>query len=177
MRFLTSILLAVLGLALLVGCSKQRANTPPAKDNVEQALKQNGLADINVDEDRDKGVITLNGNVQSDEQKAQAEQLAKQAAPADVIANQIAVLPAGDESAAKKVESNTDDGIEDNFKATIAAHHWDNQHVHFKAKNGVLTLTGDVDAPAQRQEIEQAAAQVPGVQQVVNELKVKGAKR
>jgi hypothetical protein len=35
-----------------VACSKQ--NTPAAKENVEQALKQNGMADVNVDEDRDK---------------------------------------------------------------------------------------------------------------------------
>jgi osmotically-inducible protein OsmY len=38
-------------------------------------------------------------------------------------------------------------------------------------------LKGDVDTPAQRQQVEKLAASVPNVQQVVNELDVKGAKR
>ncbi len=176
MRSVTLSLIALLTLVLLVGCSKQRANNPPAKDNVEQALKQNGLDKINVDEDRDKGLITLKGDVATEDLKNQAEQLAKAAAPQDVISNQIGVRPEGQEGTARKIDSNTDDAIESNFKATIAANHWENQHIHFNAKNGVLTLKGDVDTPAQRQDIQSAAAAVPGVQQVVNELTVKGKK-
>ncbi len=173
---------AAIGLALFVilgavlGCSKQRANTPAMKDNVEQALKQNGMDKINVDEDRDKGVITLKGDVGSEDQKGQAQQVAQQAAPGRVIANELAVRPQGMEDTAKKVESSTDDAIENHFKATIAANRWDNQHIRYNAKNGVLTLKGDVDTPEQRAEVEKAAASIPGVQQVVNELDVKGQK-
>ena len=81
------------------------------------------------------------------------------------------------ESTASKVDSNTDDGMEDHFKAVIAANHWDNQHIRSDAKNGVLTLKGDVDTSAQWTEVERAAATVPGVQQVVNELELKGKKK
>src|SRR5512146_283909 len=49
-------------LSLAAGCSQQRANTPAAKDQVEKALKLSGMDKINVDEDRDKGVITLKGD-------------------------------------------------------------------------------------------------------------------
>ena len=42
---------------------------------------------------------------------------------------------------------------------------------------GVITLKGDVDRPAQRAAMEKTASSLPGVQQVVNELDVKGAKR
>jgi osmotically-inducible protein OsmY len=94
-----------------------------------------------------------------------------------VISNEIAVRPPGQEGTASKVDKETDSAIEDHFKAVIASNHWENQHIRFDAKNGVLTLKGDVDTPQQRAEVEKAAATVPGVQQVVNELQVKGNKR
>ncbi len=176
MRLLTFALVAVMAIGITIGCSRQRANTPAAKDNVEQALKAQGMNDINVDEDRDKGVVTLKGDVQSDDQKQQAAQVAQQAAPGRVIANEIAVRPQGAEGTAKDIQSNTDDAIESHFKAAVAANHWKNQHIRFDAKNGVLTLKGDVDTPAERAEVEKTAAGIPGVQQVVNELQVKGHK-
>ena len=59
----------------------------------------------------------------------------------------------------------------------IIANRLEKQHISFDAKNGVLTLKGDVDTSAQRQQVEKLASTVPNVQQVVNELDVKGAKR
>jgi len=176
-RISAAALAAVLLLAFAAACSQQRGNTPAYKDQVEQSLKQNGLSDINVDEDTDKGVITLKGDVKSDAVKAQAEQVAQQAAPGRVIANQLAVQPQGMEDQADKVASNTDDAIENYFKAAVAAHNWDNQHISYSAKNGVLTLKGDVDTAAQRTQVQKVAAGVPGVQQVVNELEFKGQGR
>jgi hyperosmotically inducible periplasmic protein len=174
MKFVSTALVAILALAMLVGCSQQRANAPAAKDQVEAALNQNNLGDVKVAEDRDKGVITLSGNVKSDEDKQRAESLAKQAAPGRVIANEVGVRPAGAESTASKVDSNTDDAIENHMKALIAANNWNDQHIRFNAKNGVLTLKGDVDTPQQRASVEKEAANIPGVMQVVNELQVKG---
>jgi hyperosmotically inducible periplasmic protein len=176
MRIATLALVALLVIGVTVGCSQQRANAPAVKDNVENALKQGGLNNINVDEDRDKGVITLKGDVQSEDQKKQAESLAQNAAPGRVVANELALRPAGMEDTARKVESNTDDAIKDHFKAVVAANHWENQHIRSEVKNGVLTLKGDVDTPQQRSAVEKTAAAIPGVQQVVNELDVKGAK-
>ena len=94
-----------------------------------------------------------------------------------VVANEIGVRPEGVESSAKKIDSNVDDAIEKDFKAVIIANRLEKQHIRFDAKNGVLTLKGDVDTPGQRTEVEKLAATVPNVQQVVNELDVKGAKR
>jgi hyperosmotically inducible protein len=167
----------LLALVLTIACSQQRANTPDPKDNVVNSLKSNGLGDVNVDVDRDKGVVTLKGDVKTEQDKANAEQLAKSAAPGMVIANELGVRPEGDAGdTMKKVDSNTDDAIENHMKAAIAANKWDNQHISFSAKNGVLTLKGDVDTPGQRTEIQKTAASLPGVQQVVNELQVKGQK-
>jgi hyperosmotically inducible protein len=174
MRIFNRVLVALLVILSTFACSKNKV--PAAKENVEQALKQSGLTAVNVDEDRDKGVVTLKGDVRSDEEKQRAGQVAQSAAPGKVVANEIGVRPEGMESTAQKVQSNTDDAIEDHFKAVIAANHWENQHIRFDAKNGVLTLKGDVDTAAQRAKAEKSAAAIPGVQQVVNELTVKGKK-
>lgn len=170
----------ILALGLLAGlsaCSKQRASTPSVKENVERALDQAGLKQVEVNEDRDKGVVTLQGSVQSADQKAQAAEVAKPAAGGMVVANEISVEPQGMEGQARKIESNLDTGIEKDYRAAVIANHLDKQHISFTAKNGVLTLTGDVDTMQQREAAEQIGASTPNVSQVVNELQVKGKKR
>src|SRR5437762_13964988 len=126
MRIFNRVLVALLVIMTTFGCSKN--NAPAAKENVEQALKQNGFSAVNVDEDRDKGVVTLKGDVRSDEEKQRAGQVAQSAAPGKVVANEIGVRPEGMESTAQKVQSNTDDAIEDHFKAVIAANQWETQY-------------------------------------------------
>ena len=177
MKKLFAIVLALGLLAGLSACSKQRANTPSVKENVERALDQAGLKDVKVSEDRDKGVVTLQGNVQSADQKAQAEDVAKPAAGGLIVANEISVEPQGMSGDARKIESNLDSGIEKDYRAAIIANHLDKQHIRFDVKNGVLTLKGDVDSVQQREAAEQIGANTPNVTQVVNELQVKGRKR
>ena len=133
MRIFNRVLVVLLVIMMTFGCSK--SNAPAAKENVEKALKQSGFNAVNVDEDRDKGVITLKGDVRSDEEKQRAGQVAQSAAAGKVVANELGVRPEGMESTAQKVQSSTDDAIEDHFKAVIAAHHWENQHIRFDAKN------------------------------------------
>ena len=154
------------------GCQKpQHADV---KDHVVDALKANNFSDISVSQDRDKGVLTLTGNVESDAQKATAENVVKQNAGDYVVADEIGVRPAGAESQAKAVSSNLDDGIESNYKAAIKANsNLDDQSIHYKAKNGTLVLTGSVKTAAQKKEAGKLATGVPNVQSVVNELTVK----
>jgi hyperosmotically inducible protein len=165
-----------LALAVMIGCSQNRANTPSAKENVEKSLDQNSMKDVKVNEDRDKGVITLTGEVKSEEAKAQAEEIAKSNANGMVVANEIAVRPEGAEGDARKIAGNVDDGIKDNLKAAFVANHLDDQHIRTDIKEGVVTLKGDVDTMDQRAMAEKVAASTPNVSQVVNELKVKGKK-
>lgn len=167
---LTALILAT---AVMIGCSQNRANTPSAKENVEKSLDQANLKDVKVDEDRDKGVLTLKGEVKSEEDKSQAEQIAKSNAGTEIVANEIAVRPEGAEHEASKIEGNVDDGIKDNLKAAFTANHLDDQHIRSDVKEGVITLKGDVDTMAMRAQAEKVAASVPNVSQVVNELKVK----
>jgi osmotically-inducible protein OsmY len=165
------IALAVVAIFSAIGCSNNR-NNPALKDNVKKALQQADLQNVRVDEDRNKNLITLGGTVHSPEAKTRAMDVAKAAAPARVIANQISVQPVDQESAAKKISSDVDTAIEKEYQAVLIANHLD-KGIHYKAKNGVLTLSGRVDTPDDRQAAQQLASSVPNVQQVINELEVK----
>jgi len=160
------------GVLAIAGCQNQQAR-PDQKPFVTTALKSNNLGGISVSQDRDKGVMTLTGNVDSGDLKAQAESLARQAAPDYTIADEIGVRPPGAEGQARAVSSNLDSAIEDNFKASIKAHrNLDKQSIDFKAKNGTLILKGTVKTDEQKMEAETLAKRVPNVQQVVNEILV-----
>jgi osmotically-inducible protein OsmY len=130
---------------------------------------------VSVSQDRDKGVVTLGGHVARDADKAQAEFIAKSIAGTQVVANQIAVVPAGLGSEARTVNSDLDKGIESNLDAALIM---DNLHegVKYAVKNQVVTLTGEVDSPAKRARAEVVASAVPNVQQVVNVMQVKDQK-
>ncbi len=167
-------LLLIIGLG--VACSNKKAAGNVNEDQIKDQLKQANLNDVKVHVDNDKRVVRLDGNVQTDDQKAQAEQIAKSGAPDYVVANEIGVRPENASGEAKKVDSNLDDAIKSDWKALEAKNGWGDQHIRTDVKNGVLTLKGDVDTQQQRTEIEKAAAQIPNVTQVVNELDVKSAK-
>jgi len=159
----------------LVGCSHAPAKSPDVSDAIRQSLDQSGLKDVSVSQDRDKGVVTLGGNVAADGEKSQAESIAKSIAAGQVVADQIAVLPPGAESASKTVNSDLDKGIGKNLDAALIRSGM-KKGVKYDVKNGVVTLTGDVSSESKRTRIEKVASTVPNVQQVVNELDVKDQK-
>ena len=167
-------LMTLAALALLLGCSERRTSAD-VKGNIEQALNQAGLKSVNVSQDRDKGVITLTGDVLTDADKQRAEEIAKSMAHSSVVANEIGVRPSGFESEAKKVDSSLDAAIEKNLEAALVARKLDHD-IKYAAKNGVVTLSGDVNSIERRNELEQLAASVPNVKQVINELQVKEMK-
>jgi hyperosmotically inducible protein len=160
--------------SMIAGC--HHSSYPDAKGAVQDTLKANNLGKIDVSQDRDKGVMTLKGDVASDSDKQQAEDLSKKAAPGYTIANEIGVRPP-EASNAGAVASNLDSAIEDNFKAAIKAHrNLDDQSIHASSKNGTIVITGSVKTSAQKAEVSTLAKRTPNVQQVVNELEVKPGK-
>jgi osmotically-inducible protein OsmY len=158
---------------LFLGTACARRDNISYKDDVKKALEQADLKDVTVSEDQDKNAITLGGTVRSNEAKARAAEVAKTAANTRVVANEISVQPVGSESQAKDVASNLDDGIEKNYKAALISSGLEKQHVSFKAKNGVLTLTGSVRSANERQHAQKLAAGIPNVQQVLNQIEVR----
>ena len=173
--FLLASAVVLAGGMIMAGCNN-KASHPDEKSAVTNSLNGNNLSNVNVSQDRDKGVMTLKGDVDSTDAKDRAETLARQAAPDYTIANEIGIRPP-QEANAGSVASNLDSAIEDNFKAAIKAHqNLNDQSIHASAKNGTLVLTGSVKTAAQKKEAYSLAKEVPNVQQVVNELEIKGNK-
>jgi hyperosmotically inducible protein len=163
--------LTLASVLLMVACSHR--DNVSYKDDVKKALEQAELKDVTVSEDQDKNTITLGGTVHSDDAKAKAADVAKGAANPRIIANEISVQPVGSASEAKDVASNVDEAIEKNYEAALISSGLEKQHVGFKATNGLLTLTGSVRNANERQHAEKLAAEIPHVQQVLNQIEVR----
>jgi len=93
-------LLTVVIAGTLAGCSSTQ-KSPDVADSIRKSLDQSGYKDVSVSQDRDKGVVKLTGHVAVENDKTQAEQVARTLAPGQVVADEIVVLPPGAESAAK----------------------------------------------------------------------------
>jgi hyperosmotically inducible protein len=167
--------LALLAAGTLTGCSGSAAKSPEVSDSIRRSLDQAGFKDVSVSQDRDKGIVTLGGQVGSEFDKSQAESLAKSLAGAQVVADQIAVIPVGVEKQAKAVNSDLDEGIEKNLDAALIQNKL-NHGVKFEVKSAVVTLTGEVNSEYKRDRAEKVASRVPNVKQVVNDLQVKDQK-
>ena len=107
------VLTTAIAISLLLAtsaCSKQAQ--PTYKDSVKTALEQADLKDVSVSEDADKNTITLGGTLHSEDAKQKAADVAKASAGARIVVNEVSVQPVGQESEAKSISSNLDDGIE-----------------------------------------------------------------
>jgi hyperosmotically inducible protein len=165
----------LLAIGIMVGCSAAPTKSPDVSDSIRKSLDQAGLKSVAVSQDRDKGIVTLSGQVASENDKLQAESLAKSYAGTQVVADQIAVIPVGGENDARAVNSDLDKGIEKNLDAALIQNKL-HEHVKYEVKSGVVTLTGEVNSENKRALAEKVATGVPNVQQVVNDLQVKNQK-
>ena len=73
------------------------------------------------------------------------------------------------------MNSDLDKGIERNLDAALVKEKL-HESVNYAVKNHVVTLTGAVDSQSKRARAERVASAVLNVQQVVNELQVRGQK-
>ncbi len=172
---LSIIALPLLAAGILAGCSTSATKSPDVSDSVRKALDQAGFKNVSVTEDRDKGVVTIGGQVESADAKSNAESLTKSLAGAQVVADQIAVIPVGGENDAKAVNSDLDKGIAENLDAALIQSKM-HDTVSYAVKSGVVTLSGEVNSEDKRTRAGQVASGVPNVQQVVNDLQVKDQK-
>lgn len=166
-------LLVMILTGALAGCSASKS--PDVAGPIRQSLDQSGFKDVFVSQDRDKGVVTLDGHVLAEADKAQAESIAKSIAGGEVVADQVAVVPPGDRDV-KAVNSDLDDAIKKNLDAALIQDNNLKKSVDYSVKNGVVTLTGNVRSEARRASVATIASGVPNVQQVVNEIQVKDQK-
>src|ERR1700751_5862639 len=96
--------LAALLLCVAIGCTSNKANTPDVKNQVSKALANAGYKDVKVAPNNDKQLVTLTGDVKTQEDKEKAEDIAKSAATGFLVSNEIGVRPEGAESDAKKID-------------------------------------------------------------------------
>jgi hyperosmotically inducible periplasmic protein len=159
---------------ILAGCAGTSAS-PDVAGSIRKSLDEAGFKDVTVSQDREKGIVTLGGKAVNENDKSQAEYLAKSLAGSQVVADQIAVIPIGSESDAKAMNSDLDSGIEKNLDAALIQNRM-HDLVKFVVKSAVVTLTGEVNSQLKRDRAEKVAAGVPNVRQVVNDLQVKDQK-
>jgi osmotically-inducible protein OsmY len=171
------VVLLTFTLAFFAGCQQQRAEQPTVEESVQRSLEQAGLQDIKVSEDRENRVVTLEGEVQSEAQKQQAEEAARQAASGWMIANQVLVAAEGAEDHKEEVASAEDDAIKSHIDAEFKKAKFDEFDVKYSVENGVVTLEGEVENAQLRQQAEKIAAGAPNVKQVVNKIDVKAGTR
>ena len=169
------VILALFTIGGLSGCSGKSTKSPDIADNIRKSLDQAGFKDVTVSQDRDKGIVTLSGPVARDGEKTQADSLANSLAGGQVVADQIAVVPAGEGKDTRAVNSDLDQGIEKNLDAALIQNKM-HDDVKYKVKSGVVTLTGEVNSQNKRDQANQVATNVPNVNQVVNDLQVKNQK-
>lgn len=168
---LSIVLIAAIALAGCAGSSK----SADVSVSVRRSLDDAGLKDVSVNQDRDKGIVTLGGHVTNEQDKARAESLARPLAAGQVVAMEVAVIPVGDEALAKAVNKDLDMGIEHNVDAALLRAQM-HDSVKYEVKNAVVTLTGEVQSQTIRAAAEDIASRVPNVKQVVNTLQIKGQK-
>ena len=168
-------LLAMVLAATLVGCSTTSTKSVDVSNQIRTSLVQAGFKDVSSSQDRDKGVVILGGHVIAEGDKSQAESIARSIAGSQVVSNQIAVIPPGAERDAVRVNSDLDKGIESNLDAALTRDRL-HERVKYAVKNHVVTLTGEVDSQSKRARAGEVASAVRNMEQVVNELQVKGQK-
>jgi len=163
-------LLALIVVGILSGCSGTSAKSRDVSDGIRTSLNQARLRQVSISQDRDKGVVTLGGHVTIDVDKAQAEAIAGNFAGKQVVTDPFAVIPLRIERDAKAVNSDLDQGIEQNLDAALIQDRMDDS-VKYDLKNGVATLAGEVSSKSRRAKAEKVASSIPSAQQVGNELR------
>ena len=139
----------LLTICMLAGCRGVSAKSADVSDSIRKALDQAGLKDVAVTQDRDKGIVTLGGQVANQNDKSQAESLAKSFAGTQVVADEIAVIPAGQGKETRAMNSDLDGGIEKNLDAALILNKMHSE-VNYSVTNGVVTLSGGVDTEQMR---------------------------
>ena len=165
------------GALMIAGCSggHKYANAKPA---VQNSLTQNNLGSISVMQNRTKGVITLTGSVPTEAQKAQAESVAKTAAPTYTVVDEISVVPpansTGNSSAmAPAGPSPADVAIQDEFNNEVKKKRYlAHDNINIQANNGDVVLSGEVRTKYDKKEAEKLAKKIKNVKSVQNNLNV-----
>jgi osmotically-inducible protein OsmY len=166
----------VLAVALLawLGCSTSRPIDTQASDAVITSKVKSKLAAdpqtsaLEIDVDTLNGEVTLRGRVDSEQEKRDAERLARNTEGVREVNNK---LEMGDVSAGEEV---SDAWIVTKVKSQLAADPEVNSfNIDVDATQGEVTLSGVVTDQRARTEAERIARATEGVKSVRNEIRVR----
>jgi hyperosmotically inducible periplasmic protein len=203
------ILSLTLAVSLSFGCAdreqrSEAAGEPAMTDNqleerVEAQLKTNAdvdRADISVDADAERNMVTLSGDVETEGLRNQAIELARNAHPGLMVNSEIEVEPreisrseyteeharSARERATKygdKIGASLDDAWIHTKITTqlIGDRDTSATEINVDVNNNVVTLRGTVDSAEEKAEATRIAQQTEGVKSVNNQLKVSTSER
>jgi osmotically-inducible protein OsmY len=187
---------------LLSACSSTgpRASTETKTTNadLEQAVKNRLAADtrlanshIDVSADVDRNQITLSGTLPDEQLRMQAVEIAKASRSGVIVVDKIEVKPPlasrsdytedmarTTREKAKVLGDKVGTKLEDAWLYTkimaklVSDSNTPARRINVDVENSVVTLRGDVDSPAVRDEAERIARETDGVKRVINRLKV-----
>src|SRR6266853_2121194 len=188
---------SIVGVLLLHGCSTNATNSAaPGNSDMQQSIKTQlssnpQLQGIGVDAKADKNEVTLSGTVPTEDLRTKAVDLAKTGRPNLVVTDKIDVQPsqiarseytedtarAAREKAkefGEKIGNSLDDAwIHTKIKAKLIDNpDTPSRKINIDVIDQVVTLHGQVDTIAAKDEAERTAKQTKGVKRVNNLLKV-----
>jgi osmotically-inducible protein OsmY len=159
---------------------------------VEQKLQQQ-LPQANINVSANKGAVTLQGSVDQQNQKQQAEQIAKSVSGVQSVQNQInagdfpalGYIPGQDRQRQQmgQQQGGASDAVlahriamqlQQQFGGGQVVHVMNPQAIYIHVSQGTVTLHGSAQDQNQVQQIEQAVQNIRGVQNVQNQLEVGG---
>jgi osmotically-inducible protein OsmY len=167
MRILAAAILAI-GIGAAGACT---AEFDPG-DTVSKAIKDAMLDDdVNVDYDRDAKVVQLKGAVDSEMEKARAEQVAAEAVgTSGKVLNELTIKdgnpfsnPADDMDG--KIRDRLDDMIDNDPALT-------DYQIDFDVNNGAVEITGKVGSAREKTLVTHLVRSVEGVKDVANALEL-----
>ena len=134
-----------------------------------QLMAEPGLSPLKVNVDTRDGIVTLFGIVETEQDKAAAEQQATKADGVKSVQNELQVVP---DVAANRVEARDDqlqDAVEKRLEERKALKDDD---INVEVKNGVVRLTGTVDGFGERMTALTVARSTQGVKSVIDDLRI-----
>lgn len=172
-----------------------------AKANeIAKALKAAGVKGKGIELEYQNGVVVISGQVSDPAMRTAAERTISRVPGVSSVSNQLTVakstaavatrsteMPGGVVQAGgaeragdrrgkiQKVNYGGDNqAVAEQIGSALASAGLEGYDVEIRYSNGVCTLAGEVDSPAQKARAHQLVSQVPGVESVSNQLRVAG---
>ena len=135
-------------------------------------LSNPGVGGLSIDVDTDKGVVTLNGMVDTSAERSLAENLAREVQGVREVVNSLQVRGASPGGSGNT--DFTDAAITAAVKTALAFKKDVKAHnINVETRDGVVTLIGTVDSEAEKELAERTTLDTAGVRSVNNRLNVR----